>query len=397
MAISRSIQATLEKSSWIRRMFETGARLKQEFGADQVFDFSLGNPDLDPPAEFSRALAREASRQEPGLHSYMPNAGYPAVRETLAAAIGREYATDLAANDIIMTVGAGGALNVALKSIINRGDYVAAPSPCFMEYQFYCENHGGILNLIPSDENFIPNLDHIGEELGPRTVAVIINSPNNPTGVVYDQPFLDKLGELLREKSRINDRTIYLISDEPYRKIVYGDKQPGNVFSAYENSMIATSYSKELSIPGERIGWLAINPAAEDHDNLVNAAVLCNRILGYVNAPALMQRVVAGLDGVSAEVDIYRRRRDLLCEILDEAGFEYTRPDGTFYLFPKAPGGDDLRVVQALQKERILTVPGRGFGKEGYFRISFCVSEETIRGAAEGFKKVGKALGNGAH
>lgn len=393
MAISRSIQATLEKSSWIRRMFETGAKLKQEFGADQVYDFSLGNPDLDPPEEFSRALIREASRREPGLHSYMPNAGYPAVRESLAASIGREYAVDLAPNDLIMTVGAGGALNVALKSVINRGDYVAAPSPCFMEYQFYCENHGGILNLIPSDENFIPNLHHIGEELGPRTAAVIINSPNNPTGVVYDQEFLNRLGELLREKSRLNNRTIYLISDEPYRKIVYGEKEPGNVFSAYENSMIATSYSKELSIPGERIGWLAVNPAAEDHDNLVNAAVLCNRILGYVNAPALMQRVVVGLNGVAAEVEIYRKRRDLLCEILDEAGFEYTRPEGTFYLFPKAPGGDDLRVVQALQKERILTVPGRGFGKEGYFRISFCVGEETIRGAAEGFKRVGQVLG----
>lgn len=397
MAISRSIQATLEKSSWIRRMFETGAKMKQEFGADQVYDFSLGNPDLDPPAEFSRALERESSRRDAGLHSYMPNAGYPAVRDTLATSIGREYATDLTSNDLVMTVGAGGALNVALKSIINRGDYVAAPSPCFMEYQFYCENHGGILNLIPSDENFIPNLDHIGEELGPRTAAVIINSPNNPTGVVYDQEFLDKLGALLREKSRLNNRTIYLISDEPYRKIVYGDTVPGNVFAAYENSMIATSYSKVLSIPGERIGWLAINPAAEDHDNLVNAAVLCNRILGYVNAPALMQRVVAGLDGVAAEIEIYRKRRDLFCDILDESGFQYTRPAGTFYLFPKAPGGDDLRVVQALQKERILTVPGRGFGKEGYFRISFCVSEETIRGAAEGFKRVGQALGNGKH
>ena len=287
-----------------------------------------------------------------------------------------------------MTVGAGGALNVALKSILNHGDYVISPSPCFMEYQFYCDNHGGILNLVPTGPGFIPDIERMAEEIGPRTAAVIINSPNNPTGVVYSQSFLDRLGTMLLEKSKEIDRTIYLISDEPYRKIVFGEASPGSVFTAYPNSMIATSYSKDLSIPGERIGWLAIHPEAEDHDNLVNAAILCNRILGYVNAPALMQRVIADLQGVTADIGIYRRKRDTICDILSDSGFEFLRPQGTFYVFPKAPGGDDLRVVQALQKERILTVPGRGFGQEGYFRVAFCVDDATITGSAEGFKKV---------
>ena len=392
MAISRKIQSTLEKSSWIRRMFETGGKLKSQFGADQVFDFSLGNPNLRPPDEFTSTLRRHANNTATGVHSYMPNSGYPEVRTKIAEFISKEYGIPVNSSDLLMTVGAGGALNVALKSILNHGDYVLSPSPCFMEYQFYCDNHGGILNLIPTGPDFIPDIERLADEIGPRTAAVIINSPNNPTGVVYSQSFLDRLGVMLLEKSKEIGRTIYLISDEPYRKIVYGDASPGSVFTAYPNSIIATSYSKDLSIPGERIGWLSIHPEAEDHDNLVNAAVLCNRILGYVNAPALMQRVIGDLQGVTADISVYRRKRDTICDILSDAGYEFLRPQGTFYVFPKAPGGDDLRVVQALQKERILTVPGRGFGQEGYFRVAFCVDDATIEGSAEGFKKVRAAF-----
>ncbi len=383
----------MEKSSWIRRMFEAGGKLKAQYGAENVYDFSLGNPNLNPPKEFYETLARHSASLSSGFHGYMPNAGYPDVREKVAAFISKEYETPVTAGDVLMTVGAGGALNVALKSILNHGDYVIAPSPCFMEYQFYADNHGGSLKLVPSGDNFIPDLDRIAAEIGPRTAAVIINSPNNPTGTVYSQEFMDSLGAMLEEKSRENNRTIYLISDEPYRKIIFGDTKPGSVFKSYKNSMIVTSYSKDLSIPGERIGWLAIHPEAEDHDNLVNAAVLCNRILGYVNAPALMQHVVGELQGANIDIEAYRVKRDLICNILDEAGFEFTRPAGTFYVFPKAPGGDDLRTVQALQEERILVVPGRGFGTEGYFRVAFCVADSTIKGSAEGFKKVRQLLG----
>lgn len=388
MAISRKILSTMEKSSWIRRMFEAGAKLKAEHGNDNVFDFSLGNPNLDPPREFHESLSRQAADRSRGVHSYMPNAGYPEVRKKVAAYISGEYGVSLDFENIIMTVGAGGALNVALKSLINHGDYILCPSPYFMEYQFYCDNHGGILNTVPTGPDFLPNIERLAEEIGPRTAALIINFPNNPTGAVYTQEYLDSLGEMLSARSREINRTIYLISDEPYRKIVYGEVEPGSVFKAYPHSLIATSYSKDLSIPGERIGWLAIHPEAEDMKNLVNAAILCNRILGYVNAPALMQRIVGDLQGVSADIEIYRRKRDMICTILEDAGYEFSRPAGTFYLFPKAPGGDDLRIVQALQQERILTVPGRGFGREGYSRISFCVDDATIEGSAGGFKKV---------
>ena len=392
MAISRKIQSTIEKSSWIRRMFETGARLKAEHGAENVFDFSLGNPNIAPPPEFTAALKRHSGNTAAGIHSYMPNSGYPDVREKVAEFISREYAQSVSSGDILMTVGAGGALNVVLKSILNNGDHIVSPSPCFMEYQFYCDNHGGILNLVPTGPDFIPDLDRIAEAISPRTAAVLINSPNNPTGVVYSQEFLNRMGEMLAARSRDVGRTVYLISDEPYRKIVYGETMPGSVFAAYPHSIVATSYSKDLSIPGERIGWLAIHPDAEDHDQLVSASILCNRILGYVNAPAIMQRVVGDLQGVTADIELYRRKRDAMCDILTDAGYEFIRPAGTFYLFPKAPGGDDLRVVQALQQERILTVPGRGFSQEGYFRLAFCVDDRTIEGAAEGLKKVAKSL-----
>ena len=338
-------------------------------------------------------LKQKAESSAAGIHGYMPNAGYPVVREKVAGFISTEYGTSVTANDVIMTVGAGGALNVALKSLLNHGDYVLAPSPCFMEYQFYADNHGGILKLVPSDNKFFPDLNRLANEICPRTAAVIINSPNNPSGTVYPQEFLNELGEMLTEKSRLHNRTIYLISDEPYRKIVFGPTVPGSVFLAYKNSMVVTSYSKDLSIPGERIGWLAVHPEAEDHDNFVNAAVLCNRILGYVNAPALMQHVVGELQGVNIDIEAYRRKRDLICGILADAGYEFTVPEGTFYVFPKAPGGDDLRVVQALQEERILVVPGRGFGCDGYFRIAFCVDDKTIEGSAAGFKKVRQLIG----
>ena len=373
-------------------MFETGIRLKQQHGADRVCDFSLGNPDIDPPDVFQQELLAVLSEKEPRRHGYMPNGGYPEVRSAVAEYVSKEFGVSLSENHIVMACGASGALNVALKSILNPGDEILACTPCFMEYKAYVDNHGGTLHLVPGTDSF--NLDVAGLEsrITEKTAGIIINSPNNPSGRIFSESTIEELGKMLSKKSREIGRAIYLVSDEPYRKIVYGGVEVPSVFRYYNNSMVASSYSKELSIPGERIGWVAVHPEADDCENLVNAIILCTRILGYVNAPALMQRAVGKLQGLQIDMEPYTKRRALLCEGLEAAGYEFTPPAGTFYLFPKAPGGDDLAFVEALQKELILTVPGRGFGTPGYFRIAFCVDEQVVKRSIEGFERAKKAL-----
>ena len=370
-------------------MFETGARLKAEHGAENVFDFSLGNPNAPPPLEFARTLARLASES---VHGYTPNGGIPAVRAQVAGFVAKEQGVSLTGDHLIMTCGAGGALNVALKSIINPGDTVVASTPCFMEYSFYADNHGGKLELVKSRDDFDLDVDAIESQLREDTAAVIINSPNNPTGRVYGEQTLSSLGQMLSRKSRELGRAIYLISDEPYRKIVFDGVSVPSVFSAYKNTIVASSYSKDLSIPGERIGWLAVHPDAESVAELVDAFVLCNRVLGYVNAPALMQRVVAELQGVGVDPSIYQNKRDKLCGYLSEIGYTVTPPDGALYAFPKAPGDDDLAAVDALRDELILAVPGRGFGMPGYFRLAFCTDDGTIERAEPAFRRAFEKL-----
>ena len=304
MAIARKIHEMMESSSWIRRMFETGAELKKRFGAENVCDFSLGNPNLEPPPEFGRALRRLAGEAIPAKHGYMPNAGFPEVRRTVARYLDEEQKCGLEEKHVIMACGAGGALNVALKTILNPGDRVLAVSPCFMEYRFYADNHGGELRLVPSGQDFGLDVEAIGGAIDEKTAALIINSPNNPSGAVYPEKSLRELATMLEGKSRDTGRSVYLLCDEPYRKIVYdGVKVPG-IFGLYRNSVIATSYSKDLSIPGERIGFLAVHPEADDAENLLNGMILCNRILGFVNAPALMQRVIAELQGARVDVGL---------------------------------------------------------------------------------------------
>lgn len=388
MAISNGVRESMQNSSWVRAMFETGIRLKKEHGADKVFDFSLGNPDLDPPAKFHEAIRGILDADMPGRHGYMPNGGYPDVRASVAAYVSGEYGIEMGGKNIIMSCGAGGALNVALKSILNPGDSVVASTPCFMEYRAYAANHGGELIVVEGLGNFDLDVDAIERAIEPRTAAVIVNSPNNPSGKIYPEETIAALGDMLTRKSEEIGRAIYLVSDEPYRKIVYGNALVPSVFSHYRNSIVASSYSKELSIPGERIGWLAVHPAADDVDELMDALTLCTRILGYVNAPGLMQRVVGQVAGLQIDMGPYTRRKEMLCEGLSGMGYDFIEPAGTFYLFPKAPGGDDLAFVQALQKELILTVPGRGFGTPGYFRIAFCVGEETIERALPSFERV---------
>jgi aspartate aminotransferase len=392
MAVSKKVKQMMEQSSWVRKMFETGAELKATHGAENVFDFSLGNPNVPPPVGFQQTLEEEVAEELPGKHGYMPNAGYPSVREAVAGYVSEDQQVGLGPESVIMTAGAGGALNVALKTIVNPGDTVLVMTPFFPEYRFYADNHGATVKQIPARDDFDLDLDAIARAIDTSTCAVLINSPNNPAGTVYPQESIEALGDLLERKSRELGRTIYLISDEPYRKIVFDGLEVPSVLAAYKNSFAAASYSKELSVPGERIGWLIINPQAEDFQNLVDGAILSNRILGFVNAPALMQRVIARLQGSHVDVELYRRKRDMLCSGLEEIGYRFQKPQGTFYLFPQAPGGDDLEAVRVLQDELVLTVPGKGFGCPGYFRISFCVEDRVIEKAMPGFERAFEKL-----
>lgn len=387
MSVSAKIKETMEQSSWIRKMFEVGGLLKKEHGAENVFDFSLGNPNLNPPEGFNELLRKQGEQTAPFQHAYMPNAGYPDVREKLAAYISKEYKVEMPGSNCIMTCGAGGALNVILKTILNPGDTIIASRPCFMEYKFYADNHQGSLEIADCKENFDLDIKEIEVKITKKTAAVIINSPNNPSGKIYPENNIKELAKMLFAKSKETGRAIYLISDEPYRKIIFGNSEVPSIFALYKNSIVVTSFSKDLSIPGERIGWLAIHPEAEDIDNLRNGVILCNRILGFVNAPALMQRIVADLLETSVDMDGYKQNRDLLCSSLKQMGYEFNEPEGAFYLFPKAPGGDDLVFTKALQDELILTVPGRGFGMPGYFRIAYCVTKESIEKALPGFER----------
>jgi aspartate aminotransferase len=277
-----------------------------------------------------------------------------------------------------------------LKTILNPGDEVIASTPCFMEYGFYADNHGGKLVLAPTAPGFDLDVAAIEARIGPRTAALIVNSPNNPTGRVYPEATLRSLARMLDRAGRKHGRAIYILSDEPYRKLVYDGVTVPSILALYPHSIVATSYSKDLSLPGERIGYLAVNPAADDAARLVDGIILCTRILGYVNAPALMQRVVGRLQGVSVDVEIYRKKRDLFCTALAGMGYELAVPQGAFYLFPKAPGGDDLAFVQALQGERVLVVPGRGFSFPGWFRIAYCVDTAVIERSLAGFEAVAR-------
>ena len=387
MTVAKKIEAFMSKSSWIRKMFEEGARLKAEHGAENVFDFSLGNPNLPPPDKFNEVLRDTVDSCGLGDHCYMPQTGYPQVCHSVAEYLTEEQEVAVSNQDVIMTCGAAGALNVMLKALLDPGDEVITPTPCFVEYMFYVDNHGGVLKMVPTHPDFTLDLDALEAAITPKTKALIINSPNNPTGQIYSEESLKALVDLLTSKGRELGRTIYLLSDEPYRKIIYDDAKVPSIFKCYADSVIGTSYSKDISIPGERIGFAAVNPAATHKDSLMAGMTLTNRILGYVNAPALMQRVVACMQGLSVDIGEYKRKRDMLCDGLADCGYEFTKPTGAFYLFPRTPIEDDVEFVKALQEELILVVPGSGFAGPGHFRIAFCCADETITNAMPGFKR----------
>ena len=397
MAVATKIRSFMERASWIRKMFEEGAALKKKFGAENVYDFTLGNPDVPAPAEVDRILGEILKEDVPLKHGYIPNAGFPETRAAIAARLTREQGIETPPEAVVMTCGAGGALNVVFKTILNPGDEVISPRPYFVEYNFYVDNHGGILKTVPSRPDFTLDLEKIAEAVTEKTKAVLINSPNNPTGVVFPAEQIKALGELLSEKSEAVGHTIYLVSDEPYRHIVYDGVSVPPIFPYYRNSIVADSYSKSLSLAGERIGYLALHPEAEDFSETMNGLIFSNRVLGFVNAPALMQRLVGRIQGLTVDVGRYKAKRDLLYEGLRKAGFDAARPAGAFYLFPKSPMEDDVEFVRELQKFKILAVPGSGFGGPGYFRLAYCVSDETIRKALPVFEEAGRRADHQFH
>ena len=387
MALAVRIQDAIERSSWIRKMFEEGARLKALHGADKVFDFSLGNPDLEPPESFVDALRAAVDEAASGAHGYMPNAGYEETRAAVASYVSQEQAIRVGSEHVVMTCGAAGALNCILKALLDPGDEVIVSAPYFVEYGFYAENHGGQIRVVSTHDDFSLDLRGIEAAINARTKVVLINSPNNPTGQVYDELLLSELGDLLAAESNRLGRTIYLVSDEPYRKIVYDGLSVPSILEAYPSSIVASSYSKDISLPGERLGYSVVHPEADQAEAVMAGIILANRILGFVNAPALMQRVVRHLQGSCVDVGVYQARRDRFCHGLANAGYEFVRPRGAFYLFPKSPVPDDVDFVRLLQEENILVVPGSGFGSPGYFRISYCVEEETIENSIPGFAR----------
>ena len=401
MPVAEQIKAALASSSMIRKMFEEGIQLKKIHGADKVFDFSLGNPDVEPPPAFHETFVKLANADDKGSHGYMPNAGYPFVRDALAKKVSKEQNVNIDGSHIVMASGAAGGLNAVFKTICNPGDEVIVTRPYFMEYRPYTNNHGAKLVEVDALENFDLNINAIGNALNKKTAAVIINSPNNPTGKIYSSQILASLSSLLAEHGKKTGRLVYLVSDEPYREIAYSGAVPP-VISCYSESIVITSYSKSLSLPGERIGFIAVSPDIHDKDDLLNGLIYATRILGFVNAPALMQRIVALLTEERVDVSIYARRRDAFMKALNEAGIEYASPEGAFYLFCKVPLskeqrteksnhredqiGDDKMFVEHLKKHLILGVPGSGFGKPGWLRFAYCVDEKIISNSASALK-----------
>lgn len=398
MPIAQAIREAQSKSSWIRKMFDEGAILKKQYGADKVFDFSLGNPDIDPPRAFHETLLKLSTEDARGSHGYMANAGFQAVREALAKKASKDHHVSIDGSRLVMCVGAAGGLNTVLKAVLNPGDEVVVSRPYFVEYGSYISNHGGRMVLADSKPDFDLDVSAIAAALTPKTAALLLNSPHNPTGKVYPASTIEALADALRAHGVKTGRYPYLVADEPYREIVYGRLEVPPVLSAYEESILVTSYSKSLSLPGERIGYIAVGPKIVDADEVLGALVYATRVLGFVNAPALMQRVVAELNTSRVDVGIYERRRDMFKSVLDDAGIEYAEPEGAFYLFCKVPPrkgqegrADDVAFVMTLKDHLVLAVPGSGFGGPGWFRLAYCVDEKVIEASREAFKAAAAA------
>jgi len=368
----------------IKDMFEAGRKLKAEHGAENVCDFSIGNPDVPPPEAFHRALC-ETVAAGPLDHGYAPLTGHLPVRQALSRRLRDEHGIDVPPELVLMTVGASGALNDILHTLVDPGEEIVTPAPYFLGYENYAFLAGARLVAVPTDDRFHLDPSAVAAALTGRTRVVLINSPNNPSGAVYTAAELQALGRVLEDGSRRHGRRIYLVADEPYRLITYGAPVP-SVFAAYPHTVVINSFSKELSLAGERLGYLAVHPLAEDAGEILATAAAVNSML-VVNAPSLFQRLVVKVEGARVDIEPYRRRRDLICGILRQAGYEFSEPEGAFYLFPKSPIADDARFTEMLKQELILVSPGRAFGTPGYFRISYAVPEKTLVQSKAGFER----------
>lgn len=391
--IADRIATKMADSSWIRAMFEEGEKLRKQYGADRIYDFSLGNPDLEPPKATTDALKALVNSNKPNLHKYMNNAGYTDVRTRIANQIHLENRVLLTEKHIIMTCGAAGGLNVVLKTILNPDEEVLIFSPYFPEYLSYIDNHGGKTIISPcSLETFEPNLKDMETRITPATKAILLNSPNNPTGVIYSEFTLKKMAELIHKKEKEFSTKILVISDEPYTRLVYDGESIPSILQIFANSVVVNSYSKSLALPGERIGYIAVNPSTADVQRLINGLTFSNRILGFVNAPGLFQRVIAQSLDAKMNIEVYKQRRDFLYHHLTRLGFSCILPKGAFYLFPKALIEDDIAFVNHALKYNLLLVPGTGFGCPGYIRISYSVSMETIQNSIPAFEALAETF-----
>lgn len=390
--ISEKMKKLLKGNSVIREMFEEGKRLKNIYGEENVFDFSLGNPNLAPPEEVKNAIIELVEKEEPTfLHGYMSNAGFEDVREKIANSINNKFGTKFNFENIIMTVGAASGLNIVIKAILNPEDEVIVFAPYFSEYNNYIENYNGIVKVIsPNLNNFEPNLNELKEKISNKTKAVLINTPNNPTGVVYSESTIKEISKILKEKEQEFSKQIFLISDEPYRELVYDNKEVPYITQYYKDTIVVYSYSKSLSLPGERIGYVVVPNEIDDSKELAEAITIANRIIGCVNAPSLMQRVIPYCLNAKVDTDAYKKNRDLLYSIIRENKFECVKPEGAFYLFVKTPIEDDKEFCSIAKKYNILVVPGSSFACPGYVRIAYCTSYDMIERSRKAFEKLAK-------
>lgn len=393
--ISNSMQEMLKGSSVIRAMFEEGQKMEKIYGKENVFDFSLGNPNVKAPKKVNDTIKQIVDDIDSvELHGYMLNSGFVDVREAIAKSINKRFGTNFNFNNIVMTVGAAGGLNVLFKTILNKNDEVIVFAPYFGEYRNYIKNYDGVVVEIKQNPpTFMPNIDEFKKKITKNTKAVIINNPNNPTGVVYPESVVKDIAKVLNEKQKEFNKDIYLISDEPYRELVYENEEVPYLTKYYNNAIVGYSYSKSLSLPGERIGYLVVPNEVSDFENMVQALSIATRILGFVNAPSLQQKLIMQCLDEKADIDYYKKNRDLLYSSLTKLGFECVEPKGAFYLFMKAPNGDDKEFSRLAKEEHILLVPGSSFSGEGYVRLAYCVSYETIQRSIPAFEKLAKKMG----
>jgi aspartate aminotransferase len=367
-------------------MFEEATELRARVGDENVFDFSLGNPHLEPPAELIESLKRQTASPQPGIHRYMPNPGFPEVRQKVADSISAREGIQVPAANVVMTVGAACGLEIALRALLNPGDEVVLFAPIFAEYRFYVMHARGVCKLVETTPEFDLDLEAAKAAIGPKTRVVLVNSPNNPTGRVYPESTIRGLTDLLRQKSQEFGKPIVLLSDEPYRRLVYDGITVPPILPQYEHAISVSSFSKELGVAGERIGYLAVHPAFSEADKILAGLIFCLRTMGFVNAPAIMQLAIADSLGASVDVDAYRQNRDLFYHGLREIGYDVVKPEGAFFLFPRTPIPDDVAFVRILQKQNVLAVPGSGFSRSGHIRLSYAVQPDVIRRALPRFK-----------